>query len=98
MYNLIAQLNMGFNESQVPIWSTNLSSTSSGPFEAVLVDEGSLVLRVSAALIHQNFCGISLYSIGQVDLGVDKFSVWFLKSEPVISTASVMLQTRTRAK
>ena len=89
---------MGFNESQVPIWSTNLSSTSSGPFEAVLVDEGSLVLRVSAALIHQNFCGISLYSIGQVDLGVDKISVWFLKSEPVISTASVMLQTRTRAK
>ena len=93
-----AQLNMGFNDSQVPIWSTNLSSTSSGPFEAVLVGEGSLVLKVSAALIHQNFCGISLYSIGQVDLRVDKFSVWFLKSEPIISTTSVMLKTRTRTK
>ena len=99
MYNLIAQLNMGFNESQVPIWSTNLSSTSSGPSEAVLIAEGSLVLRVSAALIHQNYCGISLYSIiGQVDPGVNKFSVGFLKSEPNISTTSVMLQTRTRTE
>uniref|UniRef100_A0A7N2KLI0 Reverse transcriptase Ty1/copia-type domain-containing protein n=1 Tax=Quercus lobata TaxID=97700 RepID=A0A7N2KLI0_QUELO len=97
--NLIAQLNMGFNESQIPIWSTNLSSTSSGPSEAVLIAEGSLVLRVSAALIHQNFCGISLYRIiGQVDLGVNKFSVWFLKLEPNISTTSVMLQTRTRTE
>ena len=99
MYKLNAQLNMGFNESQVPIWSTNLSSTGSGPSEAVLIAEGSLVLRVSAAMIHQNFCGISLYSIiGQVDLGVNKFSVWFLKSEPNISTTSVTLQTRTRTE
>ena len=99
MYNLIAQLNMGFNESQVPIWSTNLSSNSSGPSEAVLIAEGSLVLRVSAAMIHQNFCGISLYSIiGKVDLGVSKFSVWVLKSEPNISTTSVTLQTRTRTE
>ncbi|KAL0001803.1 hypothetical protein SO802_015584 [Lithocarpus litseifolius] len=34
-----------FNESQIPIWSTNLSSTSSGPLEAVLLDDGNLVLR-----------------------------------------------------
>ena len=34
-----------FNESQIPIWSTNLSSTSSGPLEAVLQDDGNFVLR-----------------------------------------------------
>ena len=34
-----------FNESQIPIWSTNLSSTSSVPLEAVLQDDGNFVLR-----------------------------------------------------
>ncbi|KAI4322600.1 hypothetical protein L6164_022277 [Bauhinia variegata] len=34
-----------FNESQMPIWTTNLSSTSSSSVEAVLLDTGNLVLR-----------------------------------------------------
>ncbi|KAF3948650.1 hypothetical protein CMV_025379 [Castanea mollissima] len=48
-----------FNESQIPIWSTNLSSTSSGPLEAVLLDEGNFVLRDGSAnsskLLWQSF-------------------------------------------
>ncbi|XVE66275.1 hypothetical protein DITRI_Ditri08aG0067600 [Diplodiscus trichospermus] len=34
-----------FNESQVPIWSTNINSTTSGSVIAVLEDTGNLVLR-----------------------------------------------------
>ncbi|XP_017971701.1 PREDICTED: G-type lectin S-receptor-like serine/threonine-protein kinase At2g19130 [Theobroma cacao] len=34
-----------FNESKVPIWSTNISSTSSSSVVAVLEDGGNLVLR-----------------------------------------------------
>ncbi|XP_022763999.1 G-type lectin S-receptor-like serine/threonine-protein kinase At2g19130 [Durio zibethinus] len=34
-----------FNESQVPIWSTNISSSSSSSVVAVLEDRGNLVLR-----------------------------------------------------
>ncbi|XP_044465925.1 G-type lectin S-receptor-like serine/threonine-protein kinase At2g19130 [Mangifera indica] len=34
-----------FNESKVPIWSTNLNSTTANPLEVVLLDEGNLVLR-----------------------------------------------------
>ncbi|KAF5458412.1 hypothetical protein F2P56_022439 [Juglans regia] len=34
-----------FNESQIPVWSTNLSSNTSSAVEAVLLDEGNLVLR-----------------------------------------------------
>jgi hypothetical protein len=35
-----------FNESQIPVWSTNLTSTtSSSPVQAVLLDEGNLVLK-----------------------------------------------------
>ncbi|KAH9792855.1 hypothetical protein WN944_010750 [Citrus x changshan-huyou] len=34
-----------FNESQLPIWSTNLTATSRHSVEAVLLDEGNLVLR-----------------------------------------------------
>ncbi|XP_057988399.1 receptor-like serine/threonine-protein kinase SD1-8 isoform X2 [Hevea brasiliensis] len=34
-----------FNESGIMIWSTNLSSTNSSSLEAVLLDEGNLVLR-----------------------------------------------------
>ncbi|OMP02371.1 hypothetical protein CCACVL1_02822 [Corchorus capsularis] len=34
-----------FNESQVPIWSTNISSTNSTSVVAVLLDDGNLVLR-----------------------------------------------------
>lgn len=34
-----------FNESQLPIWSTNLTATSRRSVEAVLLDEGNLVLR-----------------------------------------------------
>ena len=34
-----------FIESQIPIWSTNLSPTSSGALEAVLQDDGNFVLR-----------------------------------------------------
>ncbi|KAI9165985.1 hypothetical protein LWI28_024146 [Acer negundo] len=34
-----------FNESRIPIWSTNLSLTTSSSVEAVLVDEGNLVLK-----------------------------------------------------
>ncbi|KAG2712340.1 hypothetical protein I3760_04G120300 [Carya illinoinensis] len=33
------------NESQIPVWSTNLSSNTSSAVEAVLLDEGNLVLR-----------------------------------------------------
>ncbi|XP_030930143.1 G-type lectin S-receptor-like serine/threonine-protein kinase At2g19130 isoform X2 [Quercus lobata] len=48
-----------FNESQIPIWSTNLSSTSSGPLEAVLQDDGNFVLREGSAnspkLLWQSF-------------------------------------------
>uniref|UniRef100_A0A7N2MDS0 Receptor-like serine/threonine-protein kinase n=1 Tax=Quercus lobata TaxID=97700 RepID=A0A7N2MDS0_QUELO len=48
-----------FNESQIPIWSTNLSSTSSGPLEAVLKDDGNFVLRHgsdnSSKLLWQSF-------------------------------------------
>ncbi|KAF3975163.1 hypothetical protein CMV_001562 [Castanea mollissima] len=48
-----------FNESQIPIWSTNLSSTSSGPLEAVLRDDGNFVLRDGSAnsskLLWQSF-------------------------------------------
>nr|XP_023890719.1 G-type lectin S-receptor-like serine/threonine-protein kinase At2g19130 [Quercus suber]POF21713.1 g-type lectin s-receptor-like serine/threonine-protein kinase [Quercus suber] len=48
-----------FNESQIPIWSTNLSSTSSGPLEAVLQDDGNFVLRDGSAnsskLLWQSF-------------------------------------------
>ncbi|KAJ6379161.1 hypothetical protein OIU76_015887 [Salix suchowensis] len=34
-----------FNESKIPIWSTNLSSSRSSSVEAVLNDNGNLVLR-----------------------------------------------------
>ncbi|KAJ0053305.1 hypothetical protein Pint_02131 [Pistacia integerrima] len=34
-----------FNEAQEPVWSTNLTSTSASSLEAVLLDEGNLVLR-----------------------------------------------------
>ncbi|KAK9222311.1 hypothetical protein WN944_010746 [Citrus x changshan-huyou] len=34
-----------FNESQLPIWSTNLTATSRRSVVAVLLDEGNLVLR-----------------------------------------------------
>ncbi|KAJ4729928.1 S-receptor-like serine/threonine-protein kinase [Melia azedarach] len=34
-----------FNESKLPIWSTNLTSTTTRPPEAVLLDTGNLVLR-----------------------------------------------------
>jgi hypothetical protein len=35
-----------FNESQIPVWSTDLTSTtSSSPVEAVLLDDGNLVLK-----------------------------------------------------
>ena len=48
-----------FNESQIPVWSTNLSSTSSGPLEAVLRDDGNFVLREGFAnspkLLWQSF-------------------------------------------
>ncbi|XP_065623030.1 G-type lectin S-receptor-like serine/threonine-protein kinase At4g03230 isoform X2 [Quercus suber] len=48
-----------FNESQIPIWSTNLSSTSSGPLEAVLQDDGNFVLKDGSAnsskLLWQSF-------------------------------------------
>lgn len=48
-----------FNESQIPIWSTNLNSTSSGPLEAVLLDDGNFVLRDGSAnsskLLWQSF-------------------------------------------
>lgn len=37
-----------FNESQVPIWSTNVNSTVQGGREAVLLDEGNLVLRAGS--------------------------------------------------
>uniref|UniRef100_A0A2N9GJI4 Uncharacterized protein n=1 Tax=Fagus sylvatica TaxID=28930 RepID=A0A2N9GJI4_FAGSY len=33
------------NETQLPVWSTNLSFTSSGPVQAVLQDDGNLVLK-----------------------------------------------------
>ena len=48
-----------FNESQIPIWSTNLSSTSSGPLEAVPQDDGNFVLidgsTNSSKLLWQSF-------------------------------------------
>lgn len=48
-----------FNESQIPIWSTNLNSTSSGPLEAQLLDDGNFVLRDGSAnsskLLWQSF-------------------------------------------
>nr|POF21709.1 g-type lectin s-receptor-like serine/threonine-protein kinase [Quercus suber] len=48
-----------FDESQIPIWSTNLSPTSSGPLEAVLRDDGNFVLRDGSAnsskLLWQSF-------------------------------------------
>ncbi|KAK1588464.1 hypothetical protein Q3G72_023564 [Acer saccharum] len=34
-----------FNESRIPIWSTNLSLTTSSSVESVLLDEGNLVLK-----------------------------------------------------
>ncbi|KAI9094239.1 hypothetical protein K1719_026821 [Acacia pycnantha] len=34
-----------FNESQIPVWSTNLNSTTSKSVVAVLLDSGNLVLR-----------------------------------------------------
>jgi hypothetical protein len=35
-----------FNESQIPVWSTNLTSTtSSSPVDAALLDDGNLVVR-----------------------------------------------------
>ncbi|XP_044466309.1 G-type lectin S-receptor-like serine/threonine-protein kinase At2g19130 [Mangifera indica] len=34
-----------FNESKVPIWSTNLNSAITNPLEAVLLDKGNLILR-----------------------------------------------------
>ncbi|XVE66274.1 hypothetical protein DITRI_Ditri08aG0067500 [Diplodiscus trichospermus] len=37
-----------FNESQVPIWSTNVTSTASSSVVAVLLDDGNLVLRDGA--------------------------------------------------
>jgi serine/threonine protein kinase len=33
------------NETQLPVWSTNLNFTSSGPVQAVLQDDGNLVLK-----------------------------------------------------
>ncbi|KAG6661344.1 hypothetical protein CIPAW_03G167100 [Carya illinoinensis] len=38
-----------FNESKIPVWSTNLSSTNSSAVAAVLLDEGNLVLRDSSS-------------------------------------------------
>lgn len=41
-----------FNESQVPVWSTNLTSNSTS-LEAVLLDEGNFVLRVTGAVSNE---------------------------------------------
>ncbi|KAG2717157.1 hypothetical protein I3843_03G161900 [Carya illinoinensis] len=38
-----------FNESKIPVWSTNLSSTTSSAVAAVLLDGGNLVLRDSSS-------------------------------------------------
>ncbi|XP_047331725.1 G-type lectin S-receptor-like serine/threonine-protein kinase At2g19130 [Impatiens glandulifera] len=38
------------NESQTPIWSTNISSSSSSPVGAILGDDGNFVLRVDDVL------------------------------------------------
>ncbi|KAJ0111193.1 hypothetical protein Patl1_02130 [Pistacia atlantica] len=34
-----------FDESKVPVWSTNITSTTTSSLEAILLDEGNLVLR-----------------------------------------------------
>ncbi|KAI4334047.1 hypothetical protein L6164_018785 [Bauhinia variegata] len=46
-----------FNESQMPVWSTNLNSASSSSVEAVLLDSGNLVLRqdTSSEFLWQSF-------------------------------------------
>ncbi|KAF3443808.1 hypothetical protein FNV43_RR13498 [Rhamnella rubrinervis] len=47
-----------FNESQIPIWSTNVSSTTSTSVHAVLQDDGNLVLideLKSPSLLWQSF-------------------------------------------
>ncbi|XWS68555.1 hypothetical protein CRYUN_Cryun04dG0100000 [Craigia yunnanensis] len=47
-----------FDESQVPFWSTNISSSSSSSVVAVLEDSGNLVLRYepnSSTLLWQSF-------------------------------------------
>ncbi|CAL9013917.1 unnamed protein product [Prunus brigantina] len=38
-----------FNESNTPIWSTNLTSTTSGSAQAVLLNSGNLVLRADGS-------------------------------------------------
>ncbi|OMO62753.1 hypothetical protein CCACVL1_22655 [Corchorus capsularis] len=47
-----------FNESQIPIWSTNVGSTNSSSVVAVLLDDGNLVLRDgpnSSTILWQSF-------------------------------------------
>ncbi|OMO94113.1 hypothetical protein CCACVL1_06162 [Corchorus capsularis] len=47
-----------FDESELPIWSTNISSTNSTSVEAVLLDDGNLVLRQgpnSSTILWQSF-------------------------------------------
>ncbi|OMP10602.1 hypothetical protein COLO4_04404 [Corchorus olitorius] len=49
---------VSFNESQIPIWSTNVRSTNSTSAVAVLLDDGNLILRDgpnSSTILWQSF-------------------------------------------
>ncbi|CBI17998.3 unnamed protein product, partial [Vitis vinifera] len=73
-----------FNESQVPVWSTNLTSNSTS-LEAVLLDEGNFVLRVTGAVSNetrwQSFDHPTHTWLPGAKLGLDKHSTSHLVPE-----------------
>jgi hypothetical protein len=95
-----------FNESQIPVWSTNLTSTtSSSPVQAVLQDEGNLVLKDrsnSSQHLWQSFDHPAHTWLPGSKLGLNKISnqnqrlvSWKNEEDPAPGLFSLELQANT---
>ncbi|XVF31718.1 hypothetical protein REPUB_Repub17cG0016200 [Reevesia pubescens] len=93
-----------FNESRVPVWSTNVSSTKSTSVVAVLLDDGNLVLRDrpnSSTILWQSFDHPTDTWLPDSKLRLDKrtnqsqrFTSWKSQDDPAPGLFSFELDPR----
>ncbi|XP_059451814.1 G-type lectin S-receptor-like serine/threonine-protein kinase At2g19130 [Corylus avellana] len=94
-----------FNDIQIPVWSTNLNSTTSSHVEAVLLDEGNLVLRdgsTSSKYLWQSFDHPTHTWLPGSKLGFNKITnenqrliSWKNEEDPAPGLFSLELQPNT---
>jgi len=95
-----------FDESGIPVWSTNLASTtSSSPVEAVLLDDGNLVLRDgsnSSQYLWQSFDHPAHTLLPGSKIGLNKITnenqrliSWKNEDDPAPGLFSLELQANT---